>query len=151
VEIMELADLQPYWDEVEPLVRELIEYHEPLEPFRLIDDWPDRLKARYAEPDSVVFLAWRDGHPVGFADARLLTDPSIFRERFVAIGNMYVRSGHRRLGIGSRLLEAVDRWAAERAARQLRLNVVAPNEEAIAFYAASGFEPWIIGMRRRFE
>lgn len=143
-----VEDIEREWPVLEPLLWELIEHHAPISPFILRDDWAERQRARYRESGAVLFVARADGSPVGFMDARITVDPSIFVERFGSVSNMYVRPAYRRRGIGSALMEAAQRWCADHGAPELRLNVVSPNRDAIDFYRAVGFEPWIIGMRR---
>ncbi|MFD1506603.1 ribosomal-protein-alanine N-acetyltransferase [Georgenia yuyongxinii] len=59
-----------------------------------------------------------------------------------------VAAGYRRRGIGTRLLDALVRTAAEEGARSMLLEVRASDEGAQALYARAGFVP--IGRRRNY-
>ena len=54
---------------------------------------------------------------------------------------MGVRGGHRRLGLGTRLLDFVERWAADQGLRAIDLEVLAENLPAIALYRRLGYQP----------
>lgn len=53
--------------------------------------------------------------------------------------SMWVAPTHRRRAVGQQLVEAVERWARSRGARQLLLDVTTSNEPAIHFYEKLGF------------
>lgn len=57
----------------------------------------------------------------------------------VHVANVAVDSPWRRRGIGKRLMSTVIRWAAERGASSIYLEVRASNEAAQRFYAGLGF------------
>jgi GNAT superfamily N-acetyltransferase len=56
------------------------------------------------------------------------------------LSNMWVEPRARRGGFGRAVLEAGERWAAERGARELRLWVNEANEPAIRLYERAGYE-----------
>ena len=58
----------------------------------------------------------------------------------VADLGLMVAASHRRLGIGTSLLEAAVHWARERAVTKLELHVFPHNPAAIALYERFGFE-----------
>ena len=81
--------------------------------------------------DHPIFVAW-DGHlVVGFADAFVEDDR-------VVVSALCSRPGHRRKGVGRRLLAAVGELAAM---LPLTVDVVLGNRDAEAFYEHEGFVP----------
>jgi ribosomal protein S18 acetylase RimI-like enzyme len=79
------------------------------------------------------FVAIRNDCIVGYAG----TKP---HEEYGHLVAMMVREGHRREGIGGKLLDAALNWARERALPSISLLVFAHNERAIALYRARGFQ-----------
>jgi ribosomal protein S18 acetylase RimI-like enzyme len=53
--------------------------------------------------------------------------------------SMWVDPAHRRVGVGTALIEGISAWAAARHLRELRLMVTNVNTGAIAFYERLGF------------
>ncbi|MES3160913.1 MAG: GNAT family N-acetyltransferase [Halorubrum sp.] len=68
-------------------------------------------------------------------------DPFDRPDRLV-IGELYVVSSRRGSGLADRLLERALADAREQDCEQLRLDVDADNERALAFYQKTGFEPY---------
>lgn len=85
----------------------------------------------------VVAVARADGVPVGVAFA---LRPVATRE-LVAVMGMHTAAPHRRGGVATALLEAMDRGAASAGAAHLWLQVEEANAAARALYAAAGFTP----------
>ena len=54
------------------------------------------------------------------------------------IKDLVIRSDARRRGVGSALLEAVEARLANIGVREYRVSVIAPNEDAVAFYESRG-------------
>ncbi len=55
------------------------------------------------------------------------------------VASMWVAPAYRRAGLGSDLMNAVQRWAEVRNVRQIRLMVTNINKGAISFYERQGF------------
>jgi len=79
----------------------------------------------------------------GFAVAKLLLIPNgdAF-ESEAELESIAVAPSARRLGIGSRLCEAVRDWAAKAGATSLELEVRSGSDAAIALYRQFGFTPY---------
>ena len=86
-EIDEVADLDRAWPELAPLFSELHEYHKPLTGVVLLDDWEARQREHVAfgTDEALVLIARSEGRAIGFTNARIARNPSIFEERFGAI------------------------------------------------------------------
>jgi len=93
-----------------------------------------------------------DGEVVGFATAHRWGPPPIYAESSeVFIDELYVRPDDRRQGLGSQLVQAVRDWTGRIGAQRLRLNVLAANEEARAFWAAQEARPLTVTLAVEHE
>jgi ribosomal protein S18 acetylase RimI-like enzyme len=59
--------------------------------------------------------------------------------RTAHVGSMWVAPTHRRTGLGTMLMDAVQLWAHNLGAAELRLMVTSNNSTAISFYERCGF------------
>ncbi len=99
---------------------------------------------RLAGSNCVVIMAQSPAGVVGYVDAR---GGEFRRNRitaYVVIGVLATASGQ---GVGSGLLEAIDRWAPAHGIHRLELTVMAHNERAVRLYERMGFE--VEGRRRQ--
>jgi ribosomal protein S18 acetylase RimI-like enzyme len=98
-------------------------------------EWRKRITMWNSGTHSVCYIA-RDGHtPCGII-ACYLDDHHPPRPN---VASMWVAPSHRRSGLGTRLLNHVQRWALDLANPQLRLMVTSGNAAAIRFYQRYGF------------
>ena len=98
-------------------------------------EWRKRVNTWNSGSHSVCYIA-RDGHtPCGII-ACYLDDHHPPRPN---VASMWVAPNHRRAGLGTRLLNQVQRWAQDLANPQLRLMVTSGNTSAIRFYQRYGF------------
>jgi ribosomal protein S18 acetylase RimI-like enzyme len=98
-------------------------------------EWRKRVNTWNSGSHSVCYIA-RDGHtPCGII-ACFLDDHDPPRPN---VASMWVAPSHRRSGLGTRLLNHVQRWAQDLANPQLRLMVTSANAAAIRFYQRYGF------------
>lgn len=96
-----------------------------------------RLRVAQAEPArSLWLLAEVDGEVAGWLELHRLRPQ---RLGHVASLTLAVAAGHRRLGLGRRMLRAGFAWADRVAVRKIRLDVRAGNTAALALYRAEGF------------
>jgi len=98
-------------------------------------DWLERVATWNSNSSSVCYLAMDAGLPCGII-AGYLDDHDPPRP---TVASMWVASAHRRTGLGTRLLNEVQRWAEGLGAGQLRLMVTSGNERAMRFYERFGF------------
>lgn len=97
-----------------------------------------RLKTLLQSEDHVVFVAAdADDAAVGWIHAfltqRVESDP------FIEIGGFVVSELYRGMGIGKRLLSAVEEWCRSRGVPKLRVRTRIEREDARAFYTGAGF------------
>jgi dihydropteroate synthase len=91
-------------------------------------------------PDRALFLAERDGAPVGMARVERGTEPDHRADPARAeLFSMWVAPEARGAGVARALVAAAIAWARRRAALELGLDVVEANAPARALYASCGF------------
>ncbi|MGV9249616.1 N-acetyltransferase family protein [Streptomyces sp. NPDC003710] len=97
-------------------------------------DREERWRARLSIPGAHDLIALLDGLPVGMASGV----PGEGAEN-VELISMWVNPTARGKGVGDYLIQAVERWAAERGATTLRLSVMPDNHKATALYERHSF------------
>lgn len=114
---------------------------------RSIDEWQRVLSA----PHAMVFLDEATTTAAGEGVGRIITgavllrvfdtpaEPQMVPQRRGHIDGLVVLTGHRRRGIGRRLMDAAAAWARDQGAEQLVLTVWAGNAAARAFYQSLGY------------
>jgi ribosomal protein S18 acetylase RimI-like enzyme len=98
------------------------------------------------KPEGLVFLAYADRQPAGYAYAEVVHRPETshtFAFAMVQIHHISVASEFRRQGVGSALLGAVRASGLELGIALLTLDVWSFNEDARAFFERNGFSPYI--------
>ncbi len=107
---------------------------------------PERDRAHWASSigtaGSACFVAEEAGTIVGFVTATVVNENHSLLQpvRFGRIGSVGVTARRRGQGIGAALMRQAEVWASERGATELRLNVWAFNEPALAMYRELGYE-----------
>jgi ribosomal protein S18 acetylase RimI-like enzyme len=99
--------------------------------------WLSLIQAQYA----CFWVAEQQQQVLGFCFARLLpAGLSFLRNRLLChISTVVVDNRAQRQGIGANLVQAVERWAKQQRAAEVRLEVFDFNAAAIALYAKQGF------------
>ena len=101
-----------------------------------VDEELQTLPGKYGPPDGTVVLAWEAGACVGCAAVRPLDGAETCE-----LKRMYVRSSHRRTGLGKRLSEAAMSRAREMGYRTVKLDSDPALLPALALYRSLGFVP----------
>ncbi|WP_242343310.1 GNAT family N-acetyltransferase [Anaeromyxobacter terrae] len=114
---------------------------------------PDRqrrgLALMLAEPERrAVLVAERAGEVVGMVTAQLVVSTAEGGPAAL-VEDMVVDAGERGRGVGRRLLEAIEGWAAARGASRLQLLADRDNAPALGFYARAGWQPTRLVCLRR--
>ena len=111
---------------------------------RVMKEW---LKDRFHDRRAVGFVAEADREFAGFLLGRIgewESDPPILKVRRIGlIDVVYVREGHRRNGIGTRLVRHVIESAELRGAKALETTFEVSNDPAVRLWHSLGFVPWI--------
>ena len=100
-----------------------------------------------AHPACYVFLAYRDGQPVGFAIC-FLGFSTFMARPLINIHDIFVDSSVRGAGIGAMLLERIDAKARELNCCRITLEVREDNAVARGLYRKVGFDQVSVGPKR---
>lgn len=73
-----------------------------------------------------------DGVAMGYAAGTL-------RPEGLVLGPFFVRAGHRRAGVGQRLLAEIERWASGARIAVVEVSVASDNPAGVAFLEAAGY------------
>jgi len=106
----------------------------------------------FARPDNLVFLAYFDQQPAGYAHAEVIhrAETSLtYAYEMVHVHHISVVSEYRRLGVGSALLEAVRASGLDLGIALLALDVWSFNDGARAFFHRHGFDRYVERLWRR--
>ena len=102
-----------------------------------------RYAARVDDPERAVLVAVQDDAVVGFADAVLNRhdDRSTYHAPGLdaCVEELIVTAHHRRGGIGTKLMVAVEAWAEASGARLVTLDTHVTNHAARALYGKMGY------------
>ena len=141
-------------DDVGSLWRAMHEYHaevagevRKVAPFRPAEDSWQRRRGEFENwmraGDGWLLIAEREGSPVGFAFFRTCDADWSFEtnERMGELEALSVEPELRRWGIGSLLMEDVERRLAVMGVGFIGLAVIAGNEDALRFYERWGIVP----------
>jgi len=93
--------------------------------------------------DSAIFVAEVDGALAGCVIVYIWQTrdrPLLVPLRYAMVDTIVVRSMFRGMGVGHRLMKAVEVWAEEHGLERIELNVFEFNTGAIAFYESLGYE-----------
>lgn len=89
-----------------------------------------------------MFLAERDGRVVGILRcAESIASPLLDPPRYAYISSVFVDPEHRRSGVLRALLDAAERWCAERGLGDMRLHSVSGDEVSEGAWEHLGFMP----------
>jgi len=152
VEIVEagaerLDDLESLWRAMHESNAEIAGEVCEVAPFRRAEDsWQRRrgdFKRWLRAGDAWLLIAEREGSPVGFAFFRICDGDWSFKttERMGELEALSVEPELRRWGIGSLLMEEVERRLTATGVGFIGLTVIAGNEEALRFYKRWGMAP----------
>lgn len=103
------------------------------------------LDATILRASAAAFVAERDGALIGFATCNLEAGASDrLPERHATVGYFFVEPPARRSGVGRQLFAAMTLWAkTQDGVLHLEMPVLANDAEAVAFWTALGFQPFI--------
>jgi len=92
--------------------------------------------------DAVILVAEVDGQLVGLGEVYMREDspnPLKVQHKYGHLQSMIVTESYRGRGIGTRILEAVEQWAKEKNAAEVRLDTWEFKEGPLEFYEKRGY------------
>jgi ribosomal protein S18 acetylase RimI-like enzyme len=108
------------------------------------DEVADKYRRAMEHPDTLVVVAEDEGEVVGMAYAELRVPSRFSDERALEVSGVVVRSGHRGRGVGRALVQEAARFAQEHDVGWLELKTFVPNEDAMGFWRALGFNARVV-------
>jgi len=106
-----------------------------------LDDWSGReamLEESLDDPGCQIYVAEADGKLAGFIELRVFPD-FVEGQPIAIILNLIVAEAHRRLGVGSELMQRAIEDAERRNTVETHVWTDLDNQRAIDFYAKHGF------------
>ncbi len=97
------------------------------------------LKQRFEQNDSIIFIAYIDRHPVGFAQLFHLFS-SVSMQPMYVLNDLYVHANYRGKGIGEALIQATKTLAKETNQKGIAIQTAFDNP-AQHLYQRLGFKP----------
>ncbi|MDF7665191.1 GNAT family N-acetyltransferase [Bifidobacterium sp. ESL0745] len=102
-----------------------------------LDRTSERLAELLANPDCRIFVAEKNGNAVGYVQAN--TYKATYGDPAVNVMGLAVSQDARGNHAGRRLMEAVEAWARNINAKEVRLNSAEFRKDAHKFYQAIGY------------
>lgn len=139
------ADLDELW-RITPMKEQIHAQHVAGRPdlFAPLEDL-SAFEAYVREDGLRLFLAERDGEPLGYALTRVVdraANPYMRRRFFLRVEEICVDERFRRQGVGCALMQAVREEAKSMGCPRVVLDVWSFNEEAMRFYQSMGFHAY---------
>ena len=97
----------------------------------------EKLRKALAKDDERVYVAVLDGNAAGFVHAEQYD--VLYYPTMINILGLAVSGEYRRLGIATKLMDAVEGWARESGVWEIRLNSGMTRKGAHEFYRRNGF------------
>jgi GNAT superfamily N-acetyltransferase len=97
------------------------------------------LAARLQNQDSVIFLAFQNGQPVGFTQLYPSFSSVSMRPIWI-LNDLFVLLAHRQQGVASQLMQAAEQYAAQSGAIRVALSTQVTNTTAQALYESRGYQ-----------
>ena len=101
-----------------------------------------------------LFIAEKDSRVLGYIHIAVKDAPSIpvmKPRRYGIIDSIVVDEAYRNQGVGRKLVERAEKWAQEKGATSIELNVYEFNREARVFYSRVGYSSIMMRMSKQIE
>jgi GNAT superfamily N-acetyltransferase len=144
--------------DVKAIFREFVRYHENWDAiFQKIEAaeeaWGDYILESHTEiEDSRVLVAELDDMIVGYCVGHVVEKPPIYADKVIGeVGNIAVKEGYKRRGIGERLFQAMRDWFIERGVCHIELEAATMNPQSVGFWGKMGGREFIKRMAIELE
>lgn len=148
------------YDDMCELYDEIDTYHRVNLPnvFKKPMNGPAREKEYYlgviSDEDTGFFVAEADGKLAGFIHVfvrDMPESPILIHHHYAVVDGIAIRSEFRNQGLGGKLMEKTQEWAAAMGAEYIELNVHEFNRNAISFYEKLGYQTSSRKMRKSLK
>jgi len=119
-------------------------------------DWPysqagkDYFTKRINSEPGVCFVAEQNNIIIGYVAGRVSKEidktDTILRSE---LENIYIEDTARSNGIGRLLVQSLTKWCKDQGAQSMFVSSYYHNNDAISFYRACGFEPFVLKLEKR--
>lgn len=108
------------------------------------------MSERMRSPDCRLAVAELEGDLIGFCYSYISLKPKYFKlEKFGFVGDLFVKSQHRRSGVGRMLVDDAMKFFKRRRVRQIELLVARDNTDTIRFWESLEFSHLLTWMYKR--
>lgn len=131
--------------EIVEIWKEFMDFHSDLNPIlKRRDDGHDFfekfVREKIKSDDSLVLVATDSDSVIGFSLVFISKHPPVLKlERYGFIDDVAVRSGYRRMGVGTAMLAKIHEWFESKDITRIELDVVPNNREGYSFWIKNGF------------
>lgn len=111
-------------------------------PEHTLPELVEEMKAIISQEDAVVFLAYEDHDPIGFAQCQLRYDyvEGTSTSPVGYLEGIFVKKPYRKQGVARKLVEACERWARARGCQEFASDCELDNEESYQVHLRLGFK-----------
>lgn len=141
-----------------PIFSEVVDYHASIDPEVYTDAdmnaFEQSVREQLTKDNWKIFVAEADEKIVGFLTLQMRSNRRKYgnvadvdgRIDCLAVGQQY-----RQMGIGTKLIEAMEDYLKEQGIAELRLTVSVHNPAAIKCYEKMGMKPYLYSMRKELK
>lgn len=113
------------------------------------EEYRQFIRGLLGRDDALAVVAEADDRLIGYGVGRTSLLPAFFeRRRRGYIHDIVTRASYRRQGVGRRLVAALLEWMHASGVVTVELTVAVRNPDAVAFWAAQGFIPYMHHLKR---
>ena len=144
--------------EVIKIFDEFVSYHEQHDSIfdkiaSAAQAWGDYAYTSHTKDDNCqVFVAVCDKQIVGYCLGRIEEKPPIYREKIIGtVGNIAVKEGYKRQGVGEQMFKAIKEWFRENDVCHIEIEAAANNPQSVNFWKKMGGREFIKRMQIRMD
>ncbi len=98
---------------------------------------------------NVVYIAMNDGEVIGFCSGNIRLNPSFLSSQKIGyLSQIYITPSYRNLNLGKALSLEVENWLIKNKVKQIGLEVLIKNEDAMRFWSKMGYTTEYVMMKK---